>query len=367
MTTPCFPGWRPDGWQIEKEIARLDFKIFTNYEIVKNSISFKKLIIILKLQQQSSELCLSVIDSESLTPTLQQNCIMKHILLLACFITAPAIAQKNIRPITNPVWHGPAAAETSVHPIFMHQNLPKKLSTELGDVPVDGDFQLYALQFEINFAPNWSLIAVKDGFVDFQPDETLAETDGLADLAAGLKYVFHQDAETIMSARLVYELPTGDDDVWQGNGDGILAPAVTGTRRIGPWQLGGTLGLMAGLDDEDSDMIYHAWHVSYEVNESLFPLVELNHFHTFDAGDGDNRFDKHVEGGVPSVAYFEGGDLVNLGASQADDDDQVTLGLGCRYKINEKVSVGAAYEFPLTDEEEGLMEDRITADIHIRF
>ena len=64
--------------------------------------------------------------------------------------------QELIRPLTNPVWHGPAGVETSVHPIFMHQALPGKLNTELGNVPADGDFQVYALQFEYAFSPSLS-------------------------------------------------------------------------------------------------------------------------------------------------------------------------------------------------------------------
>ena len=274
--------------------------------------------------------------------------------------------QELIRPLTNPVWHGPAGVETSVHPIFMHQALPGTLNTELGNVPVDGDFQVYALQFEIALSDTLSIVAVKDGFVDFNPDETLAEADGIADIAAGLKKVFKQDDNTVVSARAVYEIPLGDDDVWQGNGDGILAPAVTAATRSDKWQLGGTVGLQVALSDEESSLLYDAWHVSYAATDAIFPLVELNHFYTFDAGDGGARFDKHVEGGVPSVARFEGGDLVNLGASNSDDDHQLTLGLGCRYKVNEDIAIGAAYEFPLTDDEEGLIDYRVTADVHIK-
>ena len=288
--------------------------------------------------------------------------------LAALALASVALAQTPIRPLTNPVWHGPANVETSVHPIFMHQALPKTLDTDLGKVPVDGDFQLYALQFEVQLAPKLSLVAVKDGYVDFNPDDTLAEADGLADLAAGLKYVFHEGDGTVVSARLVYELPTGDDEVWQGNGDGVIAPAVTCmTMYDNKVQLGGTVGLQIGVSEEDSDQIYHAWHLSYALTEQLFPLVEINHFHTFDGGDSGTRFDKHVEGGVPSVVHFEGGDLVNLGAGNADDDDQITLGLGARWKIRDNIAIGAAYEFPLTDDEEGLMDSRITADVHYTF
>jgi hypothetical protein len=248
----------------------------------------------------------------------------------------------------------------------MYQTLPGKLDTELGNVPVDGDFQVYALQLEIALSDTLSFIAVKDGYVDFNPDETLVAAEGIADIAAGLKYILKQDESTIVSTRVIYEIPLGDDDVWQGNGDGVIAPAISAATRSDKWQLGGTLGFQYGISEEDSDEIYDAWHVSYAVTESFFPLIELNHFYTIDAGDGGTRFNDHVEGGVPSVARFEGGDLINLGASNADEDHQLTLGLGARYQINDDLAFGAAYEFPLTDDEQGLMDYRVTADMHIR-
>ena len=276
-------------------------------------------------------------------------------------------AQDFIRPITNPVWHGPVGIERSVHPIFMHQALSGTLNTELGQVPVGGDFQVYALQFEIPLSETLSLVAVKDGYVDFGPDATLASSDGFADLAAGLKLVLHQDDAKIVSTRLVVELPIGDDEVWQGNGDGLIAPAISAATRLDKVQVGGTVGLQVGLNSEESDQFYSAWHVSYALTERISPVIELNHFHTFNAGDGGARFTNHVEGGVPSVARFEGGDLVNFGASNADSGDQVTLGLGGRVSITDDVAFGAAYEMPLTDEEDGLMDYRVTADLHILF
>ncbi len=276
-----------------------------------------------------------------------------------------ASAQDFIRPISNPVWHGPAATELSVHPIFMYHALPKKLDTQLGKVPAGGDVEVYALQFEIPLAKRLSLIAVKDGYVDLNPDATLAKTEGMADLAAGLKYVLLQNEKTVVSARAVAELPIGDDKSFQGNGNGLIAPAVTCASLVDNWQLGGTFGAQVGLDSEQSDELYYAIHVSYALTEAIHPVIELNDFYTLDAGDGGNRFDDHVGGAVPAVANFEGGDLINLGAANADGNNFATLALGCRYVVDKKISVGAAYEFPLTDKEQGLMDYRVTADVTI--
>ena len=292
---------------------------------------------------------------------------MKKIAVLSslmAFIAAAVWAGEGIRPISNPVFFDSPDVGMQVHPVFMHHKLPSTINTELGDVPVGGDVQLYALQFEIPFTEDLSLIAVKDGYVVVNPDETLSEEEGFADLAAGLKYVFHRGEGMVASARLVAELPTGNDDVFQGNGKGTLNPAVSGMTIKDGVQFAGTIGYIQALDDEDSSLFYNSWHVSYALTEKLFPLLELNHFHVVDAGDGGQRFDSHVEGGVPAVARWEGGDLINLGASHGDDEaDFVSLAAGLRVRLNETVDLGAAYEFPLTDEENSLMDSRITLDL----
>ena len=281
--------------------------------------------------------------------------------------TAFAEPPNTIRPITNPVHFDTADVGTFIHPIFIHQNHPSRLNTALGKVPAGGDFQLYALQFEVQLAENLSLIAVKDGYIDFNPDETLSEKEGMADLGAGLKYVIKRSENSVVSVKTVVEFPIGDDEVWQGNGDGTINPAITGLKLIDGLQLQGTVGGIVALDDADSSLFYNSWHASYALTDKFFPLVELHHFRVVDEGDGGERFKAHVDGGVPGVAYFEGGDLVNLGASNSDDNaDIVTLGLGARLRLSDSIDFGAAYEFPLTDKEDGLMEDRITLDLVIR-
>ena len=48
-------------------------------------------------------------------------------------------------PITNPVYADLAVPVTHVRPLFLHQSLPDRVNTVLGNLPVDGDFQLFAL------------------------------------------------------------------------------------------------------------------------------------------------------------------------------------------------------------------------------
>jgi len=287
--------------------------------------------------------------------------------ILAAIMSASAVVAYGgdpIRPISNPVLVDSPEVGTLIHPLFIYQAHPDFVDTTAGKLPADGDFQVYAVQFEFAFTTDLSLIAVKDGYIDFNPDDTFSDEDGWADLSAGFKYVFKRGEGLVASAKMVVELPVGDDEVWQGNGDGAIDPAVAFVKQSGPWQLNGTLGGVIALSDERSSMMYNSWHVSYEVVSNFFPLVELNHIRVLDEGDGGKRFNAQAEGGVPSIAKFEGGDLINLGASNADEnEDFVSLAIGARYRLTTDVELGAAYELPLTDDEASLMDYRVTVDL----
>ncbi|MCB1100624.1 MAG: hypothetical protein KDN22_33995, partial [Verrucomicrobiae bacterium] len=132
----------------------------------------------------------------------------------------------TIRPISSPTLFDLALPRTQIHPVFMYQSLPDSIDTTLGNLSLGGDFYLYALQLEYAFNERLSLIAMKDGYIDFNPDSTLSEQEGWANLAAGLKWAFLYQPENALAASLSVqvEAPTGNDDVWQGNGDGAIIP-----------------------------------------------------------------------------------------------------------------------------------------------
>ena len=94
------------------------------------------------------------------------------------------------------------------------------------------------------------------------------------------------------------------------------------------------------------------------------PLIELNWNSVLDEGDGGNRYDAQLGGALPGAIAFEGGDLLNWGASHGKDNaNVVTLAAGLRSRVSEDIDLGFAYEIPLTNEEENLMESRITLDL----
>lgn len=279
--------------------------------------------------------------------------------------------ERAIRPITNPVLFNLAVPRTQLHPIFIHQTFPGSVETTIGSVPVDGDFQLYALQFEYAFSDTFSLVAEKDGYIHLDPDHTLSDASGWANLAAGFKWAFRYDPEKLQAASLslVVEAPTGNTDVFQGTGDGAATPILSYLKLYDRFQFAGALGAHLPFDnDEESTTFFTSVHLSYALTERVFPLVELNYFRVLDEGDGGRRFSDQVGGAVPAVAEFEGGDLINLGAANADENpDFLSLGVGLRFRATDSIDLGFAYEFPLGDESDGLMDSRLTLDLVYRF
>jgi len=274
--------------------------------------------------------------------------------------------EKARRPISNPTLFDLALPTTNLHPIFLHHRLPDSISTTGANLPVGGDVQLYALQFEIAMNERLSIVATKDGYVDFNPDNTLTETSGFANLGAGLKYAFLLDpvSQTAVSGTMTFELPTGNSDVLQGEGKGAVNLILNGLKLVDNWQFAAAAGAQIPFSDEQSINGFISTHASYEVCSWFIPLVELNWFHVIDAGDGSGNYNGQAGGGVPGLIDFEGGDLFNLGAVNAGDNrDLVTAAIGFRSRLTESATLGVAYEIPLTNDEESLMKDRITLDL----
>lgn len=274
------------------------------------------------------------------------------------------------RPISNPTLFDLAVPRTSVHAIYMHQKMPSKIALAGGgSLPLGGDFNVYALQFEYALNDRFSIIATKDGYIDFNPDNTLNKDEGFADIAAGVKYAFILDpvAQLAVSGSLVVELYTGDSDVFQGNGDGAVNLNVAALKLSNDWQFAGALGVQLPLDtDEESTTSFLSAHVGYNITNRLYALAEVNWYHVLSEGNGTANFGPQLGSTVPSAAGFEGGDLINFGTANPAKDI-VTAAVGVRYKLCENADLGLAYEIPLTDEEKNLMESRITLDLVLTF
>jgi hypothetical protein len=166
---------------------------------------------------------------------------------------------------------------------------------------------------------------------------------------------------------MLFEFSQGSDEVYQGNGDGNVAPSVSFLKGFDKWQLTGTLGMVIPFNaNEESMTVYQSYHVSYAVTPRFFPLIELNHWCVARQGDRDAL--------VPSIVKFEAGDLANLGSKNGlDHRNLITAAVGFRYRIFEtagffkNLDFGLAYELPLTNPNNGLMLRRGTADFVLHF
>lgn len=271
------------------------------------------------------------------------------------------------RPISNPTLFDLAVPTTNLHPIFLHHRLPSTINTTINpNLPLGGDVQLYALQFEIGLCDRLSIVATKDGFVDFNPENTLTKSTGFGNLGAGLKYAFLLDraSQTAISGTMTFELPTGNSDVLQGEGEGSVNLILNGLKLVDDWQFAASAGTQIPFSDEQSTSGFISTHASYELCSWFIPLIELNWFHVIDAGNGAGNFGGQVGGAVPGVINFEGGDLFNLGGvNSGENRDFVSTAIGFRSRITEAATLGVAYEIPLTNAEDSLMEDRVTLDL----
>lgn len=277
------------------------------------------------------------------------------------------------RPITNPTLFDLAVPTTNIHPIFLYHNLPSSASIIGGrTVPMGGHVEVYALQFEIALSERLSLVATKDGYVRFKPDTPGLWTtqSGFANIAAGLKYAFIYDPANCfaLSGTATYEFPLGNHDVFQGEGNGVLNLIVSTVKMWDEFQLAGGAGLRLPFDGQQSTNSFISAHASYEVVPWFIPLVELNWHHVLSAGNGRPNFFTQAGGAVPAVATFEGNDLLNFGTANATENrDLVTAAIGFRSRITSDIDLGFAYEIPLTDEEDGIIDDRFTVDLVWRF
>ncbi len=274
-----------------------------------------------------------------------------------------------IKPVTNPVYFDEAQNISYIHVVNVYQDLPKRINTKLGRVPLDGYLNLTAVRATYALNEKFSLIAAKDGYVTFKPDKTLDNGYGWGDLSLGFKgalYYCPQD-EFIVSGKMLFEFSQGSRKVYQGNGDGNVAPSVSFLKGFDKWQLMGTLGMVIPFNaKEESMMVYQSYHVSYAVTPRFFPLVELNHWCVARQADRDDL--------VPSIVKFEAGDLANLGSKNGYDHRHlISAAVGFRYRIFEtagffkNLDFGIAYELPLTNPNNGLMQRRGTADFVLHF
>lgn len=265
---------------------------------------------------------------------------------------------RYVPPLTHFAINETPFITTELRPIYVHQNIPNGFVTQGGNVDA------VALQGRLAITERLGFIATTDGYADIDFDATLPDTNGFLDITAGLKYAVHFDpaAGEIVTLGLRYTAPTGNIETANidltGRGKGFVNPFVSAAKTWERVQVQGAAGAQVALSDANWSYFHLNGHINFQVAERVFPFIEVNALLPYDGG---NQFAK----GTPVLSEVTGGDILDLGAP--DPDDTVTLGGGLRFRLNDNMLVGAGAEANVLDDDNSVLDWRITADMVIHF
>jgi hypothetical protein len=252
------------------------------------------------------------------------------------------------------------------------------------DLPNDsifdgGDLHVTSLQLRVALTDRVAFIATKDGYVWNRNDQDLlGHSEGFLNLAGGLKVRLWEDreAERILSGILRFEFPTGSSDQYQGYGNLVMLPSLTGAFRTGPVRWMADFGAQIPFQGNklSSSLFYHLY-ADLEVCDWMRPFAQISGLYYIESGGGQLRLNIK---GIPSVKNlkdaqtalgtggFEGADVANLGSTQVDNQNLVTWALGINVPVSEHVTFSIAYERPLT-RPKYIFEQRVSSAFTIEF
>ena len=272
----------------------------------------------------------------------------------------------TISPVANPIYFEDAKITSEVHPVYMYHFLPDTFHFAGGKVPLGGDVQVMAVQARYAINDRLAIIATKDGYVQFQPDHTLASKYGWADLAAGLKYavVDDKDNQLLVTPGLTVTVPTGSSDVWQGHGSGdenVFVSAEKGFAQqyLDKLHILANVGVIIPNDfSQNTAQLHYSLQLDYYVHQYFIPFFAMNGYTIL--SDGNQK----LLGAVP--LNTEGYDLINFGSTQVSGTTQLTVGGGFRSRLLKNLDIGASYEAGVVDPV-GIFDSRVTVDLIWRF
>lgn len=255
-----------------------------------------------------------------------------------------------VMPVSNPVWSIDPRSLTYVRGVFINQMIDAQTPV-LGA----GDLQVYALQLGIALNERLSVIAIKDGYNTLQT-RGVGNATGWSDIGLGLKYVLIRDVENqfLLSGGLIYEATNGSSRVFQGNGDSVWTPYLSLGKQIGCGHLIASTGYhIPGDTAEESQSIYYSVHYDHPITSKLSAVAELNGI-------------VYTKSGQALPLNIEGGDWINLGATNVAGNNFISTAFGANYRVNRCLSVAGVWEFPITGRKD-LMDSRTTVTLTLQF
>lgn len=252
-------------------------------------------------------------------------------------------------PVGMPIYFETPFNNTELRALYIHHSFPD------GSTLDGGDLNVYALQARVALTERLGFIATKDGWSDLSAG-ALPDEKGWNDIAIGLKYVFiaDRDNDFALAGGLRWEWRNGDEDVLQGGDSDELSPFVSVAKGFDRLHFIGAVTYRIPTDgDAGNEILNWSLHVDYEILPDVLPgfapMLELHGNHYLTNGEG------------PALGVG-GLDYTNLGTSDVKGNDVVWLGVGGRWKLNPHASIGATYEFALTDKDDDIIDDRVTVD-----
>ncbi len=265
--------------------------------------------------------------------------------------------QNFVSPISNPLFFEDPRTLTGINLLFVEHSVPRSNPVLQG-----GDVRVWAAQIRAALTERLSIVAAKDGWININ-SPGVGPRDGFADLNVGLKYNLVRDpaAQFVLSAGFGYEIPVGQDSVFQGNGDGEWHFYLTGGKQIASelFWISGSGFRIPNDHNLGSQMWYWSNSFAYrflpgrQYGTGWYAMWEINWFHWMRSG---NAFPFN----------FEGTDLINFGSNDVAGNDIVTMFWGPKWKPTPLQEIGAGIEIPVTDRRD-LYRNRVYAHWILRF
>jgi hypothetical protein len=264
-------------------------------------------------------------------------------------------------PVSNPIYFEDPRSLTEFRPLFIYQDTPNGNYVFHG-----GGIELLNFQGRVALNECWSLVVSELGVIWMDPrgsEPGFEPHVGLAQITLGPKWTFlrNETTGTLAAAGLNFVIPAGEARVFQDTGSLSLEPYLSAGQRFchipnwGTFHALGTLGFNISVNDERTDNFFFSLHLDFDYGDlhKIYPLIELTNFVYLNNGNSRNL-------------DFEGADLANFGSSHVSGQDELSLALGLRFKLNEMIQTGFALEFPLVSNHD-LMNFRLTFDLIFRF
>ncbi len=250
-------------------------------------------------------------------------------------------------PVGNPLYFESPLIQTQARLLFLHHTFPN------GSVLAGGDLNIYAAQLRVAITDRLAFIATKDGYSVLDAD-ALPENGGENDLAAGLKYALIVDkpADFILTVGFRWMFDNGGDDILQ-SGVNEASPFISMAKGFDKLHLMASITDRIPTDSDDGNNVLQ-WdlHVDYEVFKGIAPIFEVHGLH-------------YLTDGERTPLSVGGLDYANLGSTDVAGSSVIWGGIGARFKFSPHASLGVTYEFPFTDPDDDIFDDRVTVDFEI--